>query len=131
MKKYLTSTAYASMTWFIGVCIYLASYSIPILDAPELQANIALAITMIPNACLGTYLFYRKATLPPFWLGVLFVAVAVVLDALVTVPLFIVPDGGTYQEFFGNYSFYLIASEYFLAVLIFGHSLTKHKPHSA
>ncbi|WP_436517072.1 DUF5367 family protein [Ekhidna sp. To15] len=126
MKNKLKSILYASLTWFLGVCIYLGSFTISIMDDPELQANIALAVGIVPIASLSTYLFYRKDSMAPFGLAVTFIATAIVLDAAITVPAFIIPAGGSYLGFFGSLSFYLIAFEFFLTVFLFGQFL-KHK----
>jgi hypothetical protein len=37
---------------------------------------------------------------------------AMILDACITVPVFIIPNGGDYLSFFGDPGFWLIAVEY-------------------
>ncbi len=130
MKNLVASVCYAFLVWLLGVSFFLESFYVPLLKNSELQANLVLAVAIIPNACLGTYLFYRKEELSSLLLAFIYVFVAVVLDAFITVPLFILPEGGTYQSFFGALSFSLIALEYFVIVFVYGRFLTS-KPSKA
>ena len=41
---------------------------------------------------------------------------AIVLDALITVPVFIIPHGGNHLSFFGDPGFWLIGFEYVTVV---------------
>ncbi|WP_046743143.1 DUF5367 family protein [Kordia zhangzhouensis] len=114
------SIACGILVWILGVSFYLGSYYIPFLENPEQQANIVIALAIIPSACLGTYLFYRKGKMKPSSLALTFVTTAIVLDTLITVPLFIIPAGGTYSTFFKNPMFYTVIVEFYFIVLYFG-----------
>ncbi|MGC6432183.1 MAG: hypothetical protein ACON5F_14150 [Jejuia sp.] len=120
------SIVYAVLVWILGVCSYLISFYIPVLENQDLQANIVLALALIPSTCLGTYLFYKKSYLKPAVLALIFIIVITILDACITVPVFLIPNGGSYSEFFGDPKFYVIALELYLVVLYFGNYLT-HK----
>lgn len=110
------------LVWILGASFYTASYFIPILDNMELQANLVLAIALIPNAWLGARIFYRKgAEMHGLKLGTLVVITAIILDAIITVPFFILPKGGNYQDFFGAPAFWLIVIEYMLVILSYYH----------
>lgn len=117
----------AVLVWVLGVSFYLLSFYLPLLDNPELQANIILALGIVPSASLGTYLFYKKSHLNPKVLALTFVFTAAVLDSLITVPVFIIPFGGSYAAFFGNPMFYIIAAELFFFVSLFGNYLNNKK----
>ena len=125
MNKKLFSIACGILVWIVGVLIYLLSFQAPILENTTLQSNIALVLGIIPSSYIGTYLFYSKNYLKPSTLALTFVAIATLLDALVTVPMFIIPDGGTYSSFFGDPMFYIILVEFYFMVLYFGIHLTK------
>ena len=125
MNKKLFSIACGILVWIVGVLIYLLSFQAPILENTILQSNIALVLGIIPSSFIGTYLFYSKNYLKPSTLALTFVAIATLLDALVTVPMFIIPDGGTYSSFFGDPMFYIILVEFYFMVLYFGIHLTK------
>ncbi len=125
IRKFIFSIACAILIWILGVCSYLLSFDVPILDDTDLQANMVLALMLIPSACLGTYLFYRRSYLKPYVLAMLSVFVIVILDACFTVPVFLIPIGIGYSEFFSDPKFYAIAIELFLIITLFGKHLTK------
>jgi hypothetical protein len=106
-----------SLIWILGASFYTASYFLPFLDNKELQADLVLAIAIIPNAWLGAKIYYRKGNRTHgFNVGFIVLLTAILLDGLITVPFFIIPNGGSYKNFFGAPSFWLIALEYFLVV---------------
>ena len=125
ISKNLFSIVCAILTWIIGVSFYLLSYFIPVLEDTVLQTNIVLILAIIPSSYLGTFFFYKKGDIKPSALGLIFVVVAAILDALVTVPMFIIPDGGSYSSFFGDFMFYIIAVELYFMVFYFGRHITK------
>lgn len=125
ISKKLFSIICAILVWILGVSFYLLSFYVPILENPELQSNIVLVIAIMPSACLGTYLFYKKSYIKPSVLALTFIIVATILDALITVPVFVIPNGGSYSEFFGDPMFYTIVVELYFIVLYYGNHLTK------
>ena len=125
MNNRLLSLAIAVLVWVLGVSFYLMSYYFPVLEDSEKQANIVLAIAIIPSACLGTYLFYKKGQMKPSALALTLVTTAVILDSLITVPVFIIPAGGSYSEFFKEPMFYTIAVEFYIVVVYYGTYLTQ------
>ena len=124
ISKKLFSIPCGILVWILGISFYLLSYYVPILDNPEQQSNIVLALAIIPSACLGTYLFYKSSYMKPSALALIFIIVAIILDALITVPVFVIPHEGSYSEFFGDPMFYSIAVEFYVIVLYFGNHLT-------
>lgn len=125
IKKTLLSIVYGVLVWILGVSFYLLSFYLPVLENSELQSNIVLAFVIIPCASLGTYLFYKKSYIKPSILALTFIAVSIVLDSLITVPLFIIPDGGSFSTFFGDPMFYTLIVEFYFIVLYFGNYLIK------
>ena len=125
ISKRLFSIICAILVWILGVSFYLLSFYVPILENPELQSNIVLVIAIIPSACLGTYLFYKKSYIKPSVLALTFIIVTTILDALITVPVFVIPNDGSYSEFFGDPMFYTIVVEFYFIVLYYGNHLTK------
>ena len=116
----LFSIACGALVWVLGVSVYLLSYSFPIIENFDLQSNMALVLAIIPSAGLGTYLFYKKGRMKPSVLALTFVLMATLLDILITVPLFIIPTGGSYSAFFGDPMFYIIIVKFYFSVLYFG-----------
>lgn len=127
ISKNLFSIVCGMFVWILGVSFYLLSFYVPILDNTELQSNVVLALGIIPSACLGTYLFYTKSYIKPSVLGLTFVIVATLLDVIITVPVFLIPNGGSYSEFFGDPMFYTIIVEFYFIVFYFGNHLTNKK----
>lgn len=112
--------------WVLGSSFYAASYLFPFLEDLELQANLVLALAIIPNAWMGARIYYKGANMYGPTVGTIVVLTAILLDAIITVPYLIVPQGGTYQSFFGAPAFWLIALEYFMVVVLYW--LLKVKP---
>lgn len=60
-------------------------------------------ILLIPIAVLCAWLYYKsKDKINGFVLGIVFLIVGIILDMIVTVPLFIIPQGGNYGTYFSN-----------------------------
>ncbi|CAL2103476.1 conserved membrane protein of unknown function [Tenacibaculum sp. 190130A14a] len=127
ISKSLFSIITAIFVWVLGVCFYLLSFYITLLNDLDLQANIILALGLIPSAYLGTYLFYRKHYLKPSSLALLYILVITLLDACITVPVFLIPNGGSYSDFFGDLKFYAIVIEIYAIVWYFGNYITNKK----
>ncbi len=107
----------ALIVWTLGVLSYLASYFVSIMDDPDLQANWVLSLAIIPLAGLGAHLYYRKGyQTNGFVLGGAMFLIAMIMDALVTVPVFMIPNGGSYASFFIDFGFWMLAIEYISVV---------------
>ena len=110
----------AVIVWTLGVSVYVGSFFIVLMEDPDLQANLVLTLVVIPIAIFGAYFYYRKRDKTNgFKLGVFMFIIAMILDALITVPMFIIPEGGSHITFFTDPGFWLIAVEYILAVGIY------------
>ena len=118
----------AAIVWTLGVSFYVGSFLIVLMENPELQANLVLTLAVIPIAIFGAYFYYRKGDKTNgFKLGVFIFLIAMALDALITVPLFIISEGGSHITFFTDPGFWLIAVEYVLAVgLYWRFRLSRH-----
>ena len=107
----------AAIVWSIGVMAFVSSYFVPVMSDPDQQANWVLSLVLIPVATLGAHIYYRKGHhTNGFLLGTTMFIVAMVLDALITVPVLVLPNGGTYAGFFTDTAFWLIAVEYISVV---------------
>ena len=106
--------------WILGVSMYLLSYYIPILKNPEFQANLFLMLAVIPLVWFGTKIYYQKQSSPNgIILGLAFFTIAACLDALFTVPYLIIPNGGSYKDFFMDLGFWLIGMEFILVAIVY------------
>lgn len=129
ISKKIFSILCAILIWILGVSFYLVSYNVPILENPEQQSNIVLALAIIPSACLGTFLFYKYRYMKPSSLALTFIIVATILDVLITVPVFVIPNGGSYSGFFGDPMFYTIVVEFYFIALYYGNHLSSKIQH--
>jgi len=119
MKKVSVKNAAisAAIIYVLGVSAFLSSFLLPILSNPELQANLVLMLAIIPAALFGAHIYYGKGfQTNGFLLGAFLFMIVMALDALITVPLFIIPNGGNHLTFFSDPGFWLIAVEYILVV---------------
>ncbi|MGB5664161.1 DUF5367 family protein [Eudoraea sp.] len=110
----------AAIVWTLGVTAYILSDFVKIVDNPDLQANVVLTLALIPSAILGTKFYYKNgAHTNGFKLGVFMFLIAICLDAIITVPVFIIPAGGDHHSFFSDPGFWFIGLEYILVVGIY------------
>ncbi len=108
------------MVYAIGILAFVGSYFVPLMENPDLQANIVLMVAIAPAAFVGAHLYYRRGhTIHGGLVGATMFTGAIVLDALITVPVFIIPNGGTYRTFFGDPGFWLIGLEYIVVVVLY------------
>jgi len=106
--------------WIIGVSVFTLSSYISILEDAEQQANILLFIAVMPLAWFGTKQYYKKdSNTHGYWVGQTFFLTATVLDALITVPVFIIPNGGSYYQFFTDLGFWLIGFEFISITVLY------------
>lgn len=102
--------------WMIAILFYSVSYYVPILENADSQANIVLFIVVMPLVWFGCSFYYKKDhKTHGLKVGQAMLLTAVTLDALITVPLFVIPNGGSHYSFFTSLGFWVIAFE-FLAV---------------
>ena len=103
----------AAIVWMLGITAFVVSYFIPVMSDLDMQANWVLSITLIPGAALGAHIYYRKGhKTNGFVLGTCMFLVAMILDAIITVPVFVMPYGGNHISFFTDPGFWLLAVEF-------------------
>ncbi len=115
------------VVYLIGIMAYIGSFFVPIMEDPDYQANLVLMLAIIPAAILGARLYYRKGhDTHGILLGVVMFLGAMILDAVITVPVFIIPHGGNHLTFFADPGFWLIAVEY-VAIVAAYRALEKYR----
>ncbi|MEX0313110.1 MAG: DUF5367 family protein [Allomuricauda sp.] len=108
------------LIWILGVSTYALSFYLPFMDDKEQQANAVLFATVIPLVWMGSRLYYKKgATIHGWQLGQTLFLTSATLDALITVPFLIIPNGGSYYAFFTDLGFWLIALEFMTVALLY------------
>lgn len=106
--------------WIIGILFYSISYYVPILENAETQANLVLFVVVMPLVWLACSFYYKKAsTTHGYLVGQTMLLTAVALDALITVPFFIIPNGGSHYGFFTDLGFWIIALEFLATATLY------------
>ncbi|MDG1729176.1 MAG: DUF5367 family protein [Algibacter sp.] len=106
--------------WIIAILFYSISYAIPILENLDTQANVVLFVVVMPLVWFGCYFYYKKDNKTHgLKVGQTFLLTAVALDALITVPLFVMPNGGSHYSFFTSVGFWIIAFEFLLVASLY------------
>jgi len=106
--------------WIIAILFYSISYAIPILEDLDTQANIVLFVVVMPLVWFGCYFYYKGDNKTHgLKVGQTLLLTAVVLDALITVPFFVMPNGGNHYTFFTSIGFWIIAFEFLLVASLY------------
>ena len=113
------------ITYGIAITFFLLSFLIPIMKNPELQANITLAVVIIPAALIGARFYLRKESVNGILLGSTMFLIAGVMDALITVPFFVIPAGGDYISFFTDPGFWIIGLIFVTAIALYSRNFKK------
>ena len=101
--------------WFLGVSAFGLSAFIPVMGDQVLQANLILALTLIPLVWYGTHIYLKKdRNVAALQLAVVMMLATISLDAVITVPVLVLPAGGSYREFFLEPGFWVIVLEYII-----------------
>ena len=129
--KTVKALAIGSFVWILGVSAFSILYMLPIMEDRYLQANIGLALVVPPLVWLGTWIYYKREKFTHgLKLGLLMLMASATLDALITVPILIIPYGGSYASFFGSLDFWLIAIEFILVSLTYWYLNVRPKQRS-
>jgi hypothetical protein len=106
--------------WIIAVLFYSISNYVTILIDADTQANVLLFIVVMPLVWYGCFYYYKKDNKTHgFKVGQTMLLTSVALDALITVPIFIIPNGGSYYIFFTSLGFWIIALEFLLVATLY------------
>lgn len=106
--------------WILAVLVYTTSFYFPILVDTNTQANSLLFLAVMPIVWLGCHYYYKKDThTHGIVVGQTMLLTSVALDALITVPLFEIPNGGNHYSFFTAPEFWIIAFEFLLVAALY------------
>ena len=124
--NYPRAIGIATAIWTLGVLVFLFAGYLIKSDNPELQANLSLALALLPLGWFGARYYYKKGSQTPgYRLAAIMVFTAVVLDAMITVPVFFLPIGVTYGVFFGGGEFWVLIAEY--AGIVMWYDITRRR----
>ena len=130
MKKVRAITIGAGI-WALGVSFYSLSFLVDILDDPQQQANMVLFLTVMPLVWVGSMLYHKEdRKTHGYFVGQTFFLVAAALDALITVPFLVIPNGGSYYDFFTDLGFWLIGLEFIATATLYWYARVYAKSHT-
>jgi len=100
MKKF-RAILIGALVWVLVLIAFTILGTMPgIKDSLNLQALI-VSILIIPFAIFGASIYYKNGNKNNgFIVGIIMAVTALTLDALITVPLFEIPNGGSYLSFY-------------------------------
>ncbi len=106
--------------WIIAILFYSISFAIPIVEDLDTQANIVLFVVVMPLIWFGCHFYYKKDNKTHgLKVGQTLLLTAVTLDALITVPFFVIPNGGSHFGFFTSLGFWIIAFEFLVVAALY------------
>lgn len=101
--NYLNAIRSGFIVWILLIITFAIFSSIPGIRDSMLQQTIVVTILMVGYATLGAALYYKKGVHHHgIKVGQIISATALVLDALITVPLLEIPAGRSYASFFSS-----------------------------
>ncbi|NGM66818.1 DUF5367 family protein [Sphingobacterium sp. SGR-19] len=108
--KHFRAISIGAMVWaFIFLTFAVLEFVPAIKDSLNLQM-LVVGILIVPYAIFGASIFYRNGNEENgMKVGVIMALTALILDALVTVPLIEIPRGGSYQSFYSFPLLWLLA----------------------
>lgn len=108
------------LIWITAVLFYTLSFYLSLMNNVEHQSNIVLFIVVIPLVWYGCKYYYKKDnTSHGYKIGQTFLLTSVILDAIITVPFFMIPNGINHYDFFTSIGFWVIALEFLLIASLF------------
>ena len=99
--KLFRAISIGALVWLIIFIEWTILAMAPILKDLGFWQYVIHFFLLIPIVCFGTALYYKKNDKTNgFLLGLVMMVTAAALDALITVPLLVIPEGGTHMDFF-------------------------------
>lgn len=101
--KPVKAILYGALIWAIMFVLWSIMLFTPIIKDIEILQYILGYIVLIVAVVFTTKLYYKsKDKTNGFLIGLIFAVVGIILDAIITVPLFTIPQGTGYVDFFLN-----------------------------
>jgi len=104
-----------TIVWSLIFSSFLLMSILPEFQESKNLQNITILILIVPFVILANRFYYRDNNqLNGFYLGFLIIICCLVLDALITLPLVILPEGGSYSEFYTDPGLIIMGAEILL-----------------
>lgn len=106
--------------WTLILILFSIMGLVPAIHDSELTQNLILYVVLIPLVSFGAAYFYKKGDKTNgFIIGAIMAFTGIILDAVITVPFVIIPQGGSYSSFFINPFFFITIIEYVFIVFFY------------
>ncbi len=108
--NYLRAILSGIILWISVATTFFILEHIPIIkDSLNIQTAI-ICLFIVFYSAIGASFYYKKAiSISGFQVGIIMSLTAILLDALLFVPLVEIPKGKTYQDFFSNPLLWILA----------------------
>lgn len=101
--------------WVLIFVSFTVMSFIPVIKDSELQQNLILYIILLPIVIIGAKFYYKKGSKANgLLLGLLISITGLLLDAIITIPVVIIPHGGDYMSFYLDPLLWGIIAEFIL-----------------
>ena len=102
--KLLRAILSGVLVWILIFSVFTAISFIPGIKDSPIQQGLVIGLLLIPFASFGAAIYYKSGDKTNgLVIGTLMIIVALILDAVVTVPLVEIPyNGSSYSQFFTN-----------------------------
>ncbi|UII78378.1 DUF5367 family protein [Flagellimonas sp. CMM7] len=118
--KIFRAIGIGALIWILGVSSYALSFYVPIMENVEQQANIVLFVVVMPLVWAGCWMYYKQDSWTHgYKVGQALFLTSAALDALITVPFLIMPNGGSYYDFYTDAGFWVIAFEFIVVAVLY------------
>lgn len=114
------------IVWVLIFLTFTLMSFLPIIkDSTDVQ-NVIVLLMIIPFVMIASTFYYKKGTeTNGIYLGLIIVITCLILDAIITLPLVIIPKGGTYASFFIEPGLAVMGAEIFIVSFLYSRLKTQ------
>lgn len=100
-----------ALIWLFIFIAFIGLSFVPTIKDSTNQQALIVSVLIIPFARFGASIFYKNGnTINGIFSAIIMTITAIALDAIITVPLIVIPTGGSYQSFFSFPLFWLLVT---------------------
>jgi len=118
--KFGRALAVGILIWVLIFVEWSILIFLPVVKDSLTMQYIIHYIVLIVWALIGAHLYYKsKDKINGFVLGFVFLIIGIILDAIITMPLFIIPQGRGYADFFLDFMMWIGYIELIIVVWLY------------
>jgi len=109
-----------AIIWILIFISFAIMDFVPVIKDSELQKTLILYVLLIPIVLFGVKFYYKKGSKTSgILLGIVVAITGLTLDAIITVPVVIIPHGGDYMSFYLDPLLWGIIIEFILITYLY------------